>query len=215
MAWRKMIRRREKPSASPGEHELLLSQDEHLRPGQPRVQRPADRQDGDVDALHARADDGEDRDHENEERERDDDVDEPHDHRVDPAAEVASDGAEDHAVDERRVGQDESELEIDPRRVDDPGEDVPSEVVRPHDVIRRRRLEGVDEVLGVGRVRSDQRREDRGQSDEPEDPGADVEGRIGPAPLCNGAAPEPRGRSEDDFLPGGHQPYRTRGSTAA
>src|ERR671922_2367333 len=105
------------PSAGEGKRlrggdELLFTQYEHLGSCETRVHAPCHGEDRNVDTIHARPDDGQDGDDENKEGKRDDDVHEPHNHCVDPAAEVAGHGSKDDSIDQWHVRCQEADLEV-------------------------------------------------------------------------------------------------------
>ena len=96
-------------------------------------------------------------------REGEEDVGDPHQHRIDPAAEIAGDGADQEAdgrCDQRHQHHDE---ERDARAVDDAGEDVPRLVVgaEPEGLARRQEALRAQVSAGDGRIGRDDIGEDR------------------------------------------------------
>ena len=65
-----------------------------LRAHEPRIGDPADERHGDVEAREAGPEDRDDREHQHEEREGQHDIDDAHEDRVDEAAEIARDRAD-------------------------------------------------------------------------------------------------------------------------
>ena len=126
---------------------LLLLRHEYLAADDARVRHPPHERDRDVHAPRAGAQHEDEGDHEHEERERDEDVDDPHDHGVEPAAPVAGDRSE-HGADHEGISTaSEADLEVDPAAVEQARPDVAPEVVGAEQVLRRRGLEDVEQVL--------------------------------------------------------------------
>ena len=72
----------------------LLRDRQRLGAGEPRIGRPGGERDGDHRILDARPECRGEGQRQDETREGEEDVGDPHQHRVDPAAEIAGDGAD-------------------------------------------------------------------------------------------------------------------------
>ena len=143
--------------------EIGVAHGQRLGARDPGIGRPGgdrDRDDRVLDAGAERRDEGERQD---QARKREEDVGDAHQDGVDPAAEIAGDGA-DQKPD--RADQDHHEaddVERDARAVDDARVDVAAELVGAEPVRRRRRLQAVGEILGGRRMGRDPWRQRRDQ----------------------------------------------------
>ena len=140
---------------------VRAAQRQRLGPRQPRDRRPGgqrDRDDGVLEPGPQRRHEGERQD---QRRERQEDVGDPHQHRVEPAAEVAGErpDREPDRPDDDRDQRDDRQR--DPRAVDDAAEHVAPDLVGAEEVRAARRLQHRRQVLQVGVLRRDQRREHR------------------------------------------------------
>ena len=80
---------------------------------------------------------------------------------VEPAAEVAGEDAEHEPGDERAEDGGNGDAELDAGAEDEPREQVAAELVRAEEVVERGALEARGDVLRVGVVRRDKRRDER------------------------------------------------------
>ena len=152
--------------------ELLLAQREEGAAHDPGEARPEEEREDDRDALRiALADVHRDRQQHREARQRQHQVGQPHQHVVDPAAEVAADRADRRADHGREQRDDERHPERRPQAVDDPAERVAAEEVGAEEVValRRRRERDAEEVRLVEGVRREEVGEDRDDAEEEQD----------------------------------------------
>src|SRR4051812_1676767 len=161
-----------KHEARPGVAEAVRRHDvvaplraERLAADDPRVSDPAHDGDRDVEIAEARAEHRHDRDDQDEEGEGREDVDQPADHRVEPAAVIAGEQPHDRADDERNRHADDADLQVDPGREDDAREDVLAQLVGAEQMCPARPLQPRRKILLVRRVRRDQRRKHRDEAD--------------------------------------------------
>jgi hypothetical protein len=200
------------PEGLGGHQERLLAHREHLGAGQTGVEGPAGDDDADGDALQARADDGDDRQDQHDERERDDRVGDAPDDRVEPPAHVARDRPDDDADGEAQVGDHGDHQHVDAQSVEHAAPDVAPDEVGAHPVVPRGRLQAVEHVNLVRRVRGDQRRQQRRdhQHCHDDDASRDLPTAEGPkAPPRDGdEAREVRHRGPRDARVGRRPPVR-------
>ena len=111
-----------------GLHVIEVPEREHLRAHEARGRHPAGRpeeNDDEPDRSREERDAGEEQ---KEPRYREQRVDDPHENRVDGAAEIARRRADERAEDDRDRDREEPDRERDARAVDDPGENVPARI---------------------------------------------------------------------------------------
>ena len=123
------------------QHVLLLADDEHIRPRQAAVHRPADGEHGDVHIADARSQDRQDDDDQHQEREGDGDIHHTHHQAVEPAQHEAGDGAEQQSVHQRHVSGDQADLQVDARPVEHARQHIPPQVIRAEGVLQAGRLQ--------------------------------------------------------------------------
>jgi hypothetical protein len=148
-----------------GFDEELRAEAEHVTPEESRVER--DRRDRDPErrGLEAAAEADGHRHREDERREGEDRIHDAHEHRVRPAADNAGDQADrapDRGSDEN---DDRAHRERDLRSHVEAGEHVPADIVGPHRVRRRGRLQIGPDVQRQRILRPDERAE-HGEEDE-------------------------------------------------
>ena len=128
------------------------------------------------------------RDDEDEERERDEHVDDPHDHGVEPAAPVARRALRAPCRSRTEISTARKPTWRSIRRaVEQARPDVAAEVVGAEQVLRRRRLEDVEQVLLDRVPRRDEGREDRQHGERAEDEGPGDERRRPVPPVAERA----------------------------
>jgi hypothetical protein len=131
--------------------------------------------------VHAGAEYGDDDDDQHKEGKRHGNVNNAHQHSIEPAAVITRQGAEHDAIGQRHVSGEESDLHVDANAVEDTGEDVAPEHVRPERMSPTRGLQRIQQILVIGVIRSEPRSEHTREHDQGEDTGADLE-RNRPVP---------------------------------
>jgi len=155
---------------------LHLAHFQDLAAHEARVTDPSDRRQREDDVVEARPEDRHESDGEEDAGEGEEDVGDAHDERVEPAAEVASHGAEGDA-DQRGEDDDaEADAQRDARPPEDARENVAPEIIEAEEMAVRRRFEAADGVL---RIRIERRQQRRGDRDEHERHGQQQAGGEG------------------------------------
>src|SRR3954447_12005178 len=174
--------------------DVLPTLREHRVPARDaRVADPAREPDRDEHVEDARPQHRDDRDHQDEEREREEEVDDAHDHRVDPTADVPREEADRGPDDQRHARGPEGDQQVDAPAVEDAREHVAPELVGAQWVTGgERRGERVERVEGVRVVRRQQRRRERRHDHDPEDRAPRDQRRVADEP----PAPPARTRLE-------------------
>jgi hypothetical protein len=156
---------------------VLLAGDEGGGAGDAGVDDPVGEEEGDVDAVRALADDEDEGDDEHIEGKGEHDVDDPPDHRVEPAAEVAGEDADRRAHGERAQDRQHPDLDVGAAAVEQAAPDVTAEVVGAEQMGGARALEGGEQVLLHRRVAGDHRGEEDEDEHRADDGGAGEEAR--------------------------------------
>ena len=136
---------------------------------QPREDRNGVDRDRDDRVGQAGAEHADDHDREQHARKGEQHVDQPHDHGVDAAADIARHDADRHADRHRERDREHAFDQRDARAVDDAREQVAAELVGAEPVLGRRRHQHVHQVVLVGIVGRDQRREDAAEHEHQHD----------------------------------------------
>ena len=165
-----MTRRHEAPSELRGLDVLVLLHRQRGRPHHARRPRDDRNGDGHHHVLHGRAQDRGDGERQDQQREGEQDVHHPLEEKVDLAAAVRADDAQEGAERAPRERGDEAHEERDARPVHDPAQHVAAELVGPEPVLRARTHELRAVVAHVGVVGRERVREEgdeqHGQDDQ-------------------------------------------------
>ena len=205
--------------------EVGVADRQRLGPGDARIGRPRGDGDGDDGILDARAEGRDEGERQHEARKGEEDVGDAHQHRIEPAAEIARARA-DREADRRRDDRDEADDEKRQARAeDDAAEDVARLLVGAEPVDGRRRQQALGPQVAAGdrRIGGDEVGEERHDDQQHDDERADHRQPVleegGPDAVgLAGARLQARlrivGQQPGAARPGGHSESLTRGSSS-
>ena len=138
------------------QHVFQVLGDQHFAAHELGVGNPSHNAERDIHITHPRTQDGKDGNDQHVEGESHADIHQPHQQRVNHAAIIAGDGADDYAKDERKRDADEADLQVDTCAIEDAGQDIASEFVGSQPMVRigrlqSRRVISPDGVIGCQR----------------------------------------------------------------
>ena len=126
-----------------------------LAPGNPGIFRPADHRQGDHCISDAPVQNGRNRHCKHQSRKRQTDIRDSHDHCIQNSSEIPAHDADYRSSHGNDRHKDQRRGNTGPRTDDHPGQHIPSIPVRPKQVRRRRRLQRIGQILGIGIIGTD------------------------------------------------------------